>query len=139
MFKNPGRKLKSLAKFFFAIGILFDVLISLTVIFGTTYITEFTDATSGTPIEGTAAASPNAMLVLGIVLFIVLFFCTWISSLAVYGWGDLIESNETMKDEVTELRSSLAAGIPLQQMPLPADAIPQDLTAEAGKPEAPQA
>ena len=90
MFRNAGRKIKVLAKIFFWIGVVFDVLVGISIMFGSQLFLSFMKETQGF----TQQVEMNSVgwIITGAIVLIVSLLSTWISSLLVYGFGELIDN-----------------------------------------------
>ena len=83
MFNNVGRKIKGLAVFFAWVGIIVSLIAGIGIF---VYGSQITDN-----IE-----------ILGIVLIIVGPIASWLSSLALYGFGQLIENSDIIAERIDE-------------------------------------
>lgn len=95
MFKNIGRKIKTLAKVVCWLGIIFSVLLGVMIMLGSASAAQFVTQyeQSGTQI----AISSGASIVLGIIVIVVGVLASWIGSFMTYGFGQLIENSEEIK------------------------------------------
>lgn len=83
MFNNVGRTIKILAKVLFGVGIGLSVILWLSCL-----VIGIAEQSVGTVILG------GVILVLGII-------GSWINSVFIYGFGSLVESNETTAENTT--------------------------------------
>lgn len=85
MFSNISGKLKTLAKVLCWVGIIFSVISGAVILSGGNSISSIT-------VSGTSfAVSPVAA---GIIIIVIGCLTSWISSLFIYGFGQLIENTE---------------------------------------------
>lgn len=81
MYKNIGKKIKAVAKVFAWIGIILFVLIGLIM----------------AGVAGVMEGEPG-LIVAGIIVAVVGALVSWISSFMVYGFGQLIDNSDMIKD-----------------------------------------
>lgn len=91
MFKNPGRKLKGIAKVVFALLLIVYVILAVAIMLGVMPVGD-----SGT-LDGAAA------IVTGIVLILVGLLIAWLSSIAIYAAGAAVDDLQTIKKIQLEL------------------------------------
>lgn len=89
MYSNVGKKIQTLAKVIAWIGIILCVICGAFILYGgiNTYNLE--------------------MIVNGAALIIIGPLCSWISSLTLFGFGDLIDSNKQMKNDIKEIKDKI--------------------------------
>lgn len=89
MFNNIGKKIQTLAKVICWVGIIFTVLLGAFCLYGgiNTYNYE--------------------MIANGIILIILGPLSSWISSLTLFGFGELVDSNKQMKEDIEELKNKI--------------------------------
>lgn len=83
MFKNPGGKIKALVKFAFTIEVVITIIVLLLLI-----------------VTGYLKGAPAAIAFL--VLFVVVFF-EWVSAVAIYAFGELVENSSIMAKNIEHL------------------------------------
>ena len=83
MFNNPGKKIKGLAKLSFVIGLVVSVALAIVM---------FAIA------EDSYVEAP--FIIAGLLCIIVGPFLSWLSSIAVYGFGELVENSTQIKDHL---------------------------------------
>lgn len=106
MFSNIGRKIKIVAKVVFVLGIVVTILVAL---FGVSSSTSFT--VNGRKIY----VSDNSGIFLSIVIILAGgFISSWLSSLFIYGFGELIERTCGIDDKVALLLSNKEMYVPKQ-------------------------
>ena len=91
MFSNIGRKIKVLAKVFCWLGIIGSIVIGVLMISGSSYFTAIS-GNLGDDVAAFAAGSPGAFG--GIIFIIIGSLVSWISSFALYGFGELVDNSE---------------------------------------------
>lgn len=108
MFNNIGNKLMAVAKVFCWIGIIASIILGIVLIGAGTSNNSYS-------YYGSSISSTNAT-VSGITIIIVGCIGSWIASLLIYGFGQLIEDNAAMRKimETTEAQqqASLVAASP---------------------------
>jgi membrane protein DedA with SNARE-associated domain len=97
MFNNIGKKLMTVAKICCWAGILISLTLGLILIFGGGRVTTTTIDAYGMPVQQNGSAT-----VYGIMVIIVGCLGSWIGSLAIYGFGQLIEDNSAMRKLMEE-------------------------------------
>lgn len=90
MFKNPGRKLKGLAKVIFALLLIVYVVIAIAIM-------------AGMPIGENGGLSGTPAIIVGVVLILVGFLVAWLSSIALYAAGAAVDDIQTIKKIQLEL------------------------------------
>ncbi len=90
MFKNPGRKLKGIAKVVFALLLILYVLIGIAIM-------------AGMPVGDSGALSGGAAVIVGIIVIAVGFLAAWLSSIALYAAGAAVDDIQTIKKIQLEL------------------------------------
>ena len=92
MFNNIGRKIKIVAKVFFWIGVLISIIIPLVSVQSVSYsLNGYQYRTSGNNI-------------LAVILFIVIgILISWLSTIILYGFGELIERVTGIDDKITTI------------------------------------
>ena len=110
MFRNIGKKIKTLAKVLCWIGIIGGVVSGLSLIaIGASGIgINVNNGTSYNFVTGTG------VIIVGIVLLIVLPLLAWVSSFMLYGFGDMVDnvaelkqSNEEMLNRVSNIAQNV--------------------------------
>lgn len=91
MFKNPGRKLKGLAKVIFVLSLLVYIFLGVGVIRGAPVIND-------APLTGTPA------IITGVVIIVVGFLVAWLSSIFTYAAGSAVDDLQTIKNIQLEQR-----------------------------------
>lgn len=89
MYKNVGKKIQTLAKVLAWVGIIFFILVGVATIYGGLNTYNY------------------VMVGQGILFLIVCPILCWLSSLTAFGFGTLIETNESMKNEVEDLHKTV--------------------------------
>ena len=90
MFKNAGRKIKVLARILFWIGVVCWILIAAGIAFGGSLYTTLFKDTNGFTQE--LNFSGPGMIIAGVAAGLVGILATWLESLFVYGFGELIDN-----------------------------------------------
>ncbi len=90
MFKNPGRKLKGLAKVIFALLLLFYVAIAVAIM-------------AGMPIGENGALAGTSAIIVGVVVIVVGFLAAWLSSIALYAVGAAVDDLQSIRKIQQEL------------------------------------
>ena len=106
MFKNCGRKIKVLAIIFFWIGVVASVLIALGIIFGGQFFLSLLvqNANAQTPaLTQNLSIDTTGSIIIGVVVAVVGILSTWLSSLFVYGFGELIDNTSRMSRRLGRL------------------------------------
>lgn len=98
MYNNPGGKIKALAKVVATIGILLSILSGMLAI-GTAGRVSFN-------LGGSAGVITGGGAVYGIVIIVVGSLISWLSTLALYGFGELVENSALIRDELRRQPSS---------------------------------
>lgn len=91
MFKNVGKKIKTLSKVLFWLGIVLVVLMLV--------LMPFLAAE-------TANTSPAALLVAIIPTFAIIFVSSWLSALLLYGFGELIEKTQQNNEYLAQIAAN---------------------------------
>ena len=89
MFKNPGKKLKGLAKVIFWISLIIYVVIGVLIMVGA-------DPAGNGSLDGPAA------IVAGVLIIAVGFLVAWLSSIAIYAAGAAVDDIQTIKKVALE-------------------------------------
>lgn len=89
MYKNVGKKIQTLAKVVVWFGIIVCVLVG------------------GLSIYGGLNTNNVDMTAKGVLIFFVGPILCWLSSLTTVGFGKLIETNESMKEEIDSLHKTV--------------------------------
>ena len=97
MFNNVGGKIKTVAKGLFCLGLILSVLIAIKNSQGASTIFDYD--------------SETFFSVLTLIYFIVGFFFSWVSSLILYGFGELIEKATEIANNTQSKVNYLANGI----------------------------
>ena len=84
MFKNPGRKLKGIAKVVFALLLIVYVIIGVAIMLGVMPVGD-------NYLDGATA------IVAGVVLILVGILIAWLSSIALYAAGAAVDDIQTIK------------------------------------------
>ena len=84
MFKNPGRKLKGIAKVVFALLLIVYVIIGVAIMLGVMPVGD-------NYLDGATA------IVVGVVLILVGILIAWLSSIALYAAGAAVDDIQTIK------------------------------------------
>ena len=92
MFKNIGKKIKTLSKVLFWVGLVLVALMLLV---------PFLSAE-------TANTSPAAILVAMIPSLIIIFIGLWLSALLMYGFGELIEKTQQNNQYLAQIAANTA-------------------------------
>ena len=93
MFSNIGRKIRVLAKVFCWLGIIGSVIIGVLMISGSSYFT----AISGNLGDDAAAFAAGSLGAFGGIVFIIVgSLLSWISSFALYGFGELVDNSSKL-------------------------------------------
>ena len=88
MFKNPGKKLKGLAKWIFWISMICYVLFGVALMFGANITA---NGTSTGSLQGPAA------IIAGVLVIAVGFLVSWLSGIFVYAAGAAVDDLQTIK------------------------------------------
>lgn len=89
MFKNVGSKIQTLAKIICWLGIILFVLCGVVMLYAGINVTDYNYISSG------------------VILLIVGPISCWASSLALVGFGKLVQDNSEMKDKINELSATV--------------------------------
>lgn len=89
MYSNVGKKIQTLAKVIAWIGIIFSLLLG------------------GLELYGGINTYDYNMIINAIVIMIFGPLLSWISAITLYGFGNLVESNSQMKDEIIEIKNKI--------------------------------
>lgn len=89
MFTNPGSKIKSYAKVLFWIGVVISVLIGISVMAGGAVVSSYSYG-------GVSAGSVVWNIISGLIVIAIGVVISWISVLALYGFGTLVENSDTL-------------------------------------------
>lgn len=92
MFNNIGKKIKTLSKVLFWLGIVLVALMLLVPFLA----------------AETANTSPMTILVAMIPSFIFIFICLWLSALLMYGFGELIEKTQQNNEYLAQIAANTA-------------------------------
>ncbi len=93
MFKNPGKKLKGLAKWIFWISMIIYILMGVAVMFGA--------EVNGNSLQGVGAYIAGALVIA------VGFLISWLSGIFVYAAGSAVDDIQTIKKlKVEEYRKN---------------------------------
>ena len=91
MFKNPGRKLKGLAKVIFVLSLLVYIVIGIAIM-------------AGMPIGDNAPVSGATAIIAGVAVIAVGFLVSWLSSIFTYADGAAVDDLQTIKNIQLEQR-----------------------------------
>lgn len=99
MFKNIGKKIKTLAKVLCWLGIIGGILTGLSLI---------AVGVAGSGLTVNAAGSESfvsgmALIIAGAILLVLLPLLAWISSFMLYGFGELVDSASDVKQSNEEI------------------------------------
>ncbi len=98
MFSNIGRKIKGLAKFLCWFGIILSVVFGFLIIFNTVNLS-FND-NYGSYYRNAASAVNAASVIAGLLVMGIGSVCSWLSSLVLYGFGQLVENSDDIKQRL---------------------------------------
>lgn len=84
MFKNPGKKLKGLAK------VIFWILLLIYIAFGIAIM-------MGMPVGDNGSLEGPAAIITGVVVILIGFLFSWLSSIALYAAGAAVDDIQTIK------------------------------------------
>ena len=93
MFKNPGRKLKGLAKVIFVLSLLVYIVIGIAIM-------------AGMPIGDNAPVSGATAIIAGVAVIAVGFLVSWLSSIFTYAAGAAVDDLQTIKHIQLEQRKN---------------------------------
>ena len=113
MFNNPGGKLKGLAKVVFWLELILFILSGLVVI-----ISGINGSGSLSYNGYRASMSPAVAVVAGILIIVFGIFIAWISTISLYAFGELVESNDKILQIVGARRAAAPQAVP-QAAPAP--------------------
>ena len=104
MFDNIGKKLMDVAKILCWLGIIASLILGIALIaIGTADTSRYND-------------QATSSVITGIIIIVVGCITSWISSIALYGFGQLIEDNKAMRrlmeENVAKQQSASLAGTP---------------------------
>lgn len=98
MYNNVGAKLKGLAKFLAWFGIIGSCISGITIM------------AAGSSISYYGAYGSSSLagggLVGGIIIMVIGSLASWLSSLALYGFGEMIENVASMNDKLSSIQAS---------------------------------
>lgn len=110
MFKNIGKKIKTLAKVVCWLGIIGGIISGLSLI-------AVGAAGSGIIVNANGSASfvgGMALIIAGVILLVLLPLLAWVSSFMLYGFGDMVDnvselkqSNEEMLNRVSNIAQNV--------------------------------
>ena len=106
MFKNPGGKLKGLAKVVFWLELILFILSGLMVIIAGL---SGSDIDINLPGSYRASMPPVASIIAGILIIAFGIFIAWLSTISLYAFGELVESNDKILQIVGSRRPAAAA------------------------------
>lgn len=90
MFNNIGKKIKTLSRVIFWLGILLGALMLLVPFFA----------------AETANTSPMTILLAMIPTYVVMFVGLWLSALLMYGFGELIEKTQQNNEYLAQIAAN---------------------------------
>ena len=90
MFDNIGRKIKGLSNMLFWVGAIASTIIGLVIM--------------GSLANRSRGSEQGAIIFVGILLIAVGIFVSWLSSILLYGYGELIDSNQKILHEMRALK-----------------------------------
>ena len=89
MYKNVGSTIKTLAKVCAIIGIIFGILVGIGFIFAGIHTGQI------------------EFLIVGIALGALLVFFSWLGQVMLYGYGELIDSNDEISNKLDEVIAAI--------------------------------
>ncbi len=98
MYNNVGSKLKGLAKFIAWLGIIGSCISGITIMTAGSRIT-FNGAYGSSSLAGGG-------VIAGIIIMVIGSLASWLSSLALYGFGELIENTAEMNEKLSSKQVS---------------------------------
>ena len=101
MFNNIGKKIKGLAKFICWLGIIASVLLGILVIFGgANLVNSFNSYYRGSYYAYYDNGVSTASVISGLVVMVIGGVFSWLGSLALYGFGQLVDNSDAIRDEL---------------------------------------
>ena len=94
MFNNPGKKLKSLAKFIFWLSIILYTLAAVGA-----YLNE---------VEINSPGSTIGLIIVAVLGVLIGLLIGWLSSILVYAFGELIEDVHSMRKKISRIEYKLS-------------------------------
>ena len=94
MFNNPGKKLKSLAKFIFWLSIILYTLAAVGA-----YLNE---------VEINSTGSTIGLIIVAVLGVLIGLLIGWLSSILVYAFGELIEDVHSMRKKISRIEYKLS-------------------------------
>ncbi len=97
MYTNVGRKIKGAAVFAFWVGVIVSCIIGFVlIIIGIKISSSYYQQGSG-----------MTQIIAGLAIAIVGSICSWLGSLSLYGFGELIEYSRKMEDDINTISTKL--------------------------------
>ena len=95
MFKNPGAKLKSLAKVIFWISLIIWIIVGVAIV------------ASGS--TGNDALGPTVAAIAGLFVIIIGLIISWLSTILIFAIGSAVDDIQTIKEVQLDLKSKREA------------------------------
>jgi len=93
MYKNPGKKIRALAKIFCIIGIIGSVIVGVLIITGGALFTNSMGLSGGLS-SGLSSTATGILVIIGGSLI------AWINSIVLYAFGDMADNLASMKSDI---------------------------------------